>query len=676
MKSVYISLFYEFLFPAALFYYELIFRSSTVHGTWGLSFYPTLLFCIIYGGILFLILSFIKNKKIHYFVYLGFLGLSALPFIIEFFVYRQFKVFYDLNTVIGGAGDVAGGFMDDVFGLIFSFDGLSHILLFLLPSILYANFAKRRNIFPEILSSIRYQTVFLLGAVFILNLLFIQYTPVLNNTYNSQYSFQSAVSNFGLLTGIRLDMVRNLSGNDNGFEMISEDESESIENGQTAVSESENTTLITQPTYKNNVLDIDFEALSKTSSGIYAEMDAYVSSLRPSDQNEYTGLFEGKNLIFITAEAFSAEVIDPERTPTLYRLATKGIQFTDYYQPASAGTIGGEFSNIFGMLPMEGGMSFEYMAYNTNPFSMGQQLNKLGYYGIAYHNNDYTYYSRHITHNSLGYSQGFYGVGNGLEDFITYQWPESDLEMIQGTIDTYIENQPFNVYYMTVSGHSNYSDGSNAMAIKNQDAVSELTECSEQVRNYYAANMELEYALEYLVSRLEAEGIADDTVIVIAADHFPYGLDHDAALGYMPYLSELYGYEVTTYLERDHNRLILWSGCLEDEDPIVVDTPTSSIDILPTLSNLFGLEWDSRLLVGRDVFSDAMPLVFTITYDWKTDKGTYLSSTGTFTAANQEISVPSGYVDRINAMVQNKLTFSSRVLNYDYYAHVVENMNE
>ena len=73
-------------------------------------------------------------------------------------------------------------------------------------------------------------------------------------------------------------------------------------------------------------------------SGDIKTLNEYVASLTASKQNAFTGLFKDKNLIMITAEAFSSEVIDPVLTPTLYRLATKGIQFTDYYQPASAGT--------------------------------------------------------------------------------------------------------------------------------------------------------------------------------------------------------------------------------------------------------------------------------------------------------------------------------------------------
>ena len=669
MKTTYKNILSALFFPATIFYYEMIFRESTVHGIWGISFYPTLLFSLLYGGFLFLILSLIKNKRIYFTTNLSLLCLTAIPFLVEFFVYRQFKIFYDLNTVAGGAGDVAGGFMDDVLRLIFSFDGLYHIFLFLLPAVLYGIFGRKQVFIPDFSEKLRHGTIFTLAALFIVTLFTVNFHKPFSNAYDHQYSFQSAVSNFGLITGIRLDATRNISGDDGGFEAM---DMAALE--ETVVeSEIEKESVETEPEYGDSIMNIDFKALAEQSSGVYAEMDNYVASLQPSSKNKYTGIFEGKNLIFITAEAFSEELIDPELTPTLYRLATKGIHFTDYYQPASAGTIGGEFSNIFGMLPMNGGISFENMAYNHAPFTMGQQLNKLGYYGVAYHNNDYTYYSRHITHNSLGYSEGFYGMGNGLEEHITYCFPESDLELIEATIDDYIDHQPFNIYYMSVSGHSEYTNGSNAMANKNQDAVAHMTDVSDRIRNYYACNLEFEYAMTYLIDQLEAKGIADDTVIVIGADHFPYGLDYDAALGYMPYLEELYGHEVNTYLERDHNRLIIWSGCLEDSEPIVVDTPTSSIDILPTLSNLFGLEWDSRLLVGRDVFSDAMPLVFTVSYDWKTDKGTYLSWSGTFTPADANMTIPSDYVDRINSIVRNKLTFSSRIINYDYYAHVFTN---
>jgi len=324
------------------------------------------------------------------------------------------------------------------------------------------------------------------------------------------------------------------------------------------------------------------------------------------------------------------------------------------------------------MLPTDGGASVIDTAYHNNYLTMGYTLNRLGYDGWAFHNNEYTYYSRDITHNHLGYNHGYMGYGNGIEEWVEWQWPESDLEMVKGTWENLYGEYgdpewPFNVYYMSVSGHSLYSPDINAMSARYWDEVADLP-YSEEVRAYLAANIDLDRAMEYLIERLEERGIADRTVIVIAADHFPYGLDDDS-LGSLPVLSELYGHEVGSLLDRDHNRLIIWSGILEEDEPLVVDTPTSSMDILPTLLNLFGAEWDSRLLPGRDVFSDRTPLVFDLNYDWKTDLGTYLSGSDSFTRA-EGATVPVGYVDQMNAIVADKIRYCSAVLDTDYFLHV------
>ena len=154
-------------------------------------------------------------------------------------------------------------------------------------------------------------------------------------------------------------------------------------------------------------------------------------------------------------------------------------------------------------------------------------------------------------------------------------------------------------------------------------------------------------------------------MIVLVADHYPYGLSNKE-------LTELYGYAPTDLLKRDHNRLIIWSGMLEDMEPIVVDTPTSSLDILPTLSNLFGTEFDSRLMPGRDVFSDAPALVYNMLYDWKTEYGTYLASTNTFTPVSEDLVIPEGYVEQIKAIVRNRIRYSSSVLSVDYFKFLFE----
>ena len=140
--------------------------------------------------------------------------------------------------------------------------------------------------------------------------------------------------------------------------------------------------------------------------------------------------------------------------------------------------------------------------------------------------------------------------------------------------------------------------------------------------------------------------------------------------------NELYGYEISNALDQDHNALILWSGCLEEMDPIVIDSPTSTLDILPTLSNLFGVEYDSRLMVGRDVFStDEAIIFFGGAGSWKTEKGTYSSRNNKFTPA-EGVEVEDGYVKRINTIVRNKISYCKNVAKYDYFNYVADALKD
>ena len=655
-SSVLISI-YALLVP----YFECAFNLSTVHQlfTWGTPI--MLLFAVPFGLIGYLLVSLFRKPKAHYIASIVWMVLMTIPYLVQYFVYRGFKLFYDINTMVYGAEDMVGEFSDIALQLIFSWDGIFKIFLFLLPAILFAVFGRdlyeRKKPIP--VNALFRSLAAAITVLFYCLALLLTYTKdVALVTYKTEYNYQSAVQHFGLLTGMRLDLQNMWGGGEKGdFEDVP-----AIEVIQPSVP-SRPTGEEDEPQkpieYGENRLELD---LSST-DGELKDLNQYVSSQAASKQNPYTGMFKDKNLIMFTAEAFTAEVIDPVLTPTLYRLATKGIQFKDYYQPASAGTTGGEYQNIFGMLPMAGGASFKGTQHHYNYMTMGSQLDRLGYYGKAFHNNTYKYYDRHLTHNNLGYSDGYMGYGNGMEQYVKGLWPQSDLEMVQGTLPTYIDKEKFNIYYMTVSGHNGYSKTGNSMTARNWDLVKDLP-YSDEVKGYLAANMELEKALAHLVEELEKKGIADDTVICLTADHYPYGLS-DAGM------AELYGYDYKDKFQRDHSALILWCGSLEKEEPIVVTAPTFSLDILPTLSNLFGTEYDSRLFPGRDVLSDAEAVVFNANYDWKTEYGTYFAAEGKFVPA-EGVETPEGYVDRMKIIVRNKIRYCTMAWENDYFRYLFE----
>jgi len=403
-----------------------------------------------------------------------------------------------------------------------------------------------------------------------------------------------------------------------------------------------------------NVMDIDFQHLiDNAPNDTVRTLHEYFANSQPSQKNEFTGMFEGYNLIMFVAEAFSPFAVREDITPTLYHMVHGGFYFSNFYTPCwGVSTSDGEYVALTGLLPRPGVWSFYRSHNNYLPFVMGNQLSNLGYTTFAYHNHTHTFYRRHLSHPNMGYV--FKGVGGGLE-LPNIVWPNSDLEMIQVTIDDFINRQPFHAYYMTVSGHLEYNFMGNAMAVRNRDAVEHLA-YSYPLRAYLATQIELDRALEYLMRRLNEAGIAENTVIVLSSDHRPYGLDS------VDGISEFLGRPVDRNFEIYSNYLIIYSQGME---PMVIDRPASSLDIIPTISNLFGLEFDSRLLMGRDIFSDSDPLVIFLNRSFITENGRRVRG-GEF-IPNPGVTVPYGYVDYISAVIEAKFAASTNILNLDYY---------
>ena len=413
-----------------------------------------------------------------------------------------------------------------------------------------------------------------------------------------------------------------------------------------------------EPQTRYNVLDIDFDKLlADDADDVTHQMDAYFKNRKPDAKNEYTGLFEGKNLIYITAESFASFAADPEITPTLYRMIHEGFYFTNFYTPYwEVSTTDGEYVNCLGLIPKSGTYSLKDSVKNYLPFALGNQFRKLGYKTMAFHNYLGSYYDRNLTHPHLGYQ--FVSMGDGYRK--TDKWPDSDLEMMQETIKDYIDEDKFHVYYMTISGHLPYNFWANAMAIKNKELVENLPYKEEAVKAFFACNIELDRALAFLLEELNKRGKAEDTVIVLAADHYPYGLE--LAQHRMLMKSHV---DVTFELYR--NSLILFNP---SQEPCQVDKICSNMDIVPTLSNLFGLEYDSRLLMGHDIFSDTPPFVVLKSANVITDKLKYRSDTNTAVTLDGQ-SVSNEEAAKIKKQLQDEVRYSALILDKDYYSRVL-----
>ncbi len=653
------SLWPLFFLPMALIYHELllhIFDRSIPF--WDLPLVYILLFSAAAGLLLSALMDMLPRKAAHVVTYVLCAAWTVLT-CIEYCCKSYFKTYFSLSFVTHMTGQVVGDFFTTMMEIIFT--RLPFILLSFLP--LAALIVFRRRLLPGKRLSGKVRLLALAGfAVCQIAGSALCYAGEYRADYTYNFVTDRAIPRFGLTASVRLEAQ---------YTLLGVPEAPMVE---VIEPEPDPTPVV----YDYNKMDLDFEATSQLVGGQTLEnIHKYFSSITASQKNEYTGMFAGKNLIQITAEAFSPYVISKELTPTLYKLTHEGFVFTNYYQPGwGQSTTGGEFAAMTGVIPtwINNNLSFYVSSKDYMPFALGNQFRALGYTTVAYHNNSYTYYNRHLTHPNLGYD--YYGQGNGL-NITGPGWPYSDLEMMELTAPAYIEDyvnngKPFHAYYMSVSGHANWGWG-NAMSAKNREAaVAAYPNASQPVQGYIAANLELEYALTYLLEQLEAAGIADDTVICLTADHYPYALVTDE----VDYYQELSGIQDSELdISRYRNTLIMWCGSMET--PVTVNTPCSAIDIVPTLSNLFGLEYDSRLLSGRDVFaqnfsvsqaSTCMPLVILPTNrgnSWITAAGTYDAKTRTFTP-NPGVTVADDYVDTVAALVDAKFSYARLLIQYDY----------
>lgn len=644
-KKLPLFLHYTFL----IIYLEIAYKALVLKNVFSLNTLTILLFSIPF--ILFAtILSSLFNAKINKVI--SVLNSIFITFIFasQYIYYAFYDSIFSIYSIKAGTGQVFGEFFSAISKMII--DNIWGLLVIILPCILFIIF--KSKIFDFTRKKVMFITeIILLIVFFVITKLTVHFNTngmySLNRIYNESHAPMITINKVGLLSMEVLDLKRYLFG----FE-----EKLVVDNIH-----EEKPDIKPEKTY--NILDIDFDQLeSNEVNETIKTLHQYFKGVTPTEQNEYTGIFKGKNLIYITAEGLDTIAIDKDITPTLYKMVNSGFIFKNYYQPLfTVSTSDGEYMYLNSLIPKEGVWSFYRSSNIKMPFSLGTEFNKLGYDSVnAYHDHTYTYYNRDESHPNLGFNI-YKGCGNGLETLMNCKrWPESDVEMIDATINDYIDKDKFMIYYMTVSGHLNYTFSGNSMSYKNKDVVKDLP-YSDNVKAYIAANVELDRALEKLLGYLTEKGKLDDTVIVISPDHYPYGLKTYE-------LNEVSKTDRSDKFEMFHTSLILYNNAMKENK--VVEKYVSSIDVLPTVYNLFGVNYDSRLLMGTDALSESEGLVMLSDRSWINENGSYNSMTGKFTSFKEGL--PEDYVSKINAKVYGKFTTSSLLLYekngkyLDYYS--------
>ena len=380
-------------------------------------------------------------------------------------------------------------------------------------------------------------------------------------------------------------------------------------------------------------------------TGRIAELDAYYAAHpKQAADTPMTGAFAGKNLIFIMMESMDDWL----------RLEQEGVYFRNYYAPIflAAATFNSEFTANTGMIAPEYQVRNSYYAEHALPYSLPNRFRDAGYCARSFHAANPNIYNRGQIHLNFGY-ESYNDYGDlGMDDYML------DSQLLRG-YDQIVSDEPFFSFIITYSGHGPYTEEQDtisaphlarARAVIDYSTVPYTTEAQkEEYTRAVAQAMETDAFIGGLRERLEADGHAEDTVLVLFTDH------------YCKYFSDV---ELISAIkgETDRNMLsnvpfVIWT---EGITPQVSEKYVSTMDIAPTIVDLFSLNANLRYYIGNDMFGPDGGVVYFRNYAWYDGK--------TYDTGNDASSNPA--VLAMREQVREQIDVSQDTFRYDYFAYL------
>ena len=397
-------------------------------------------------------------------------------------------------------------------------------------------------------------------------------------------------------------------------------------------------------------------------------LNNYFINRKITEKNEYTGLFEDKNLIVIMMESVNDIFINPEYYPNFYKILSEGWYWENNYSPRnSCATMNNEFSGMTSLYSIYNTCTASKYKTNTYYESIFNLFNKANYITFSAHDYTDAYYPRKMIHPNMG-SGEYFGVEKlGIDYSNEYiNWSNDDefmAEVLNIVDEKAEEDEPFMAWLTTVSSHQPYSVDS--IQGNRYYEMTENTDYPEDVRRYMSKLKILDDGLGILLEGLEERDILEDTVIVLYGDHYPYGIGTDN-------LNKVLEYDTKEYYNAERVPFVIYNSELESK---VYKEYTSYINILPTLANLFNLEYDPRLYLGTDLLSkDYESRVVFADGSWKNENFYYDATKNKVTNfTDKELSLDK--LKLINGDINTKINVSNDAIKNNYFAYLEEKLN-
>lgn len=410
--------------------------------------------------------------------------------------------------------------------------------------------------------------------------------------------------------------------------------------------------------------------------------------------NEYTNIFEGRNVIVIHAESMQDIALNrtfngEEVTPNLNRLIDEGLFFTNFYSQVSVGTSSDtELTFNTSLMPTQNGTAF--VSYFDRTYIATPSLMKeKGYYTFSMHANNADFWNRRAMHDSLGYDK-FYSketydvnkenvIGLGLSDKEFFAQSVEKIKKI---------NEEHEKYYgllITLTNHTPFSDtdkyGEFAVTMKttitNEDGTTEEIEApyleGTKLGNYFKSVHYADAALGEFFQAMDEAGLLDNTVVILYGDHdarLPRS-DYNLMNNYDPVTDSVKSKDDETYEEYDSfdyelDRkvpLLIWTkdGKVKGK----VDYTMGMYDVMPTIGNMLGFY--NKYALGHDIFeTKENNIVVFPNGNWITDKMYYNSQKGEYKLLKDEI-IDEDYISKNNEYAEKSLDVSNKAIVFDLF---------
>ncbi|MGN1353108.1 MAG: LTA synthase family protein [Bacilli bacterium] len=385
-------------------------------------------------------------------------------------------------------------------------------------------------------------------------------------------------------------------------------------------------------------------------------------------KNSYTGLFEDKNLIVIMMESVNDIFINEDLYPNFYKLLNEGYYFKNNYSPRnSCATGNNELSGMIGLYSIYNKCTANTYSSNLYPNSIFNLFNNKGYKTTSMHNYTERYYARREIHTNMG-SKRYFDVDDlGLTyDTKDEEWSSDEdfLKQVVKILNSYSKNDKFMTWLTTVTSHQPYGSSTYGDKYLYLFDGEEYDDYNIKLKRYMSKLKVLDDGLGVLLEGLEKQDKLDDTVIILYGDHYPYGLANNILESALPYsIEERY--------ENERVPFVIWSN---DIEATTYTEYTSYVNLLPTVANLFNLDYDSRFSTGQDLFSNKYESI-TIFADgsWKNEYAFYNASNDNITYYTDKTYTIEEII-AINEKVNNKIKYSNLAIQHDYFNYLYKNI--